>query len=80
MWSRTPQEDYVEAAVKQAVTIHLRDGPGDILVFMTGRVSGRGFIIFEITDRASRRWVDRQVVCEQLVGDMPINDRTRLFT
>ncbi|MEW5307872.1 MAG: hypothetical protein WDW36_010244 [Sanguina aurantia] len=37
MWSRTPQEDYVEAAVKQAVTIHLRDGPGDILVFMTGQ-------------------------------------------
>ena len=38
LWSRTPQEDYVEAAVKQAVTIHLRDPPGDILIFMTGQV------------------------------------------
>ncbi|GFR49972.1 hypothetical protein Agub_g12113, partial [Astrephomene gubernaculifera] len=37
LWSRTVQEDYVEAAVKQAVTIHLRDGPGDILIFMTGQ-------------------------------------------
>jgi pre-mRNA-splicing factor ATP-dependent RNA helicase DHX38/PRP16 len=36
MWSRTVQEDYVEAAVKQAITIHLRDPAGDILIFMTG--------------------------------------------
>ncbi len=31
------QEDYVEAAVKQVLTIHLRDPAGDILVFMTGQ-------------------------------------------
>lgn len=36
LWSRTVQEDYVEAAVKQALTIHLRDPAGDILIFMTG--------------------------------------------
>ena len=36
LWSRTPQEDYVEAAVKQVLTIHLRDPTGDILIFMTG--------------------------------------------
>jgi pre-mRNA-splicing factor ATP-dependent RNA helicase DHX38/PRP16 len=36
LWSRAAQEDYVEAAVKQALTIHLRDPPGDILIFMTG--------------------------------------------
>ena len=47
LWSRTPQEDYVEAAVKQAVTIHLRDPPGDILVFTTGEsVCLFVFIIF----------------------------------
>ena len=37
LWARTPQEDYVEAAVKQALTIHLRDPPGDVLIFMTGQ-------------------------------------------
>ncbi|KAL6760535.1 P-loop containing nucleoside triphosphate hydrolase protein [Haematococcus lacustris] len=37
LWSRVPQEDPVEAAVKQAVTIHLRDPAGDILIFMTGQ-------------------------------------------
>jgi pre-mRNA-splicing factor ATP-dependent RNA helicase DHX38/PRP16 len=31
------QEDYVDAAVKQALTIHLQNGPGDILIFMTGQ-------------------------------------------
>ena len=39
LWSRSPAQDYVEAAVKQALAIHLRDGdaPGDILIFMTGQ-------------------------------------------
>lgn len=31
------QEDYVEAAVKQAVAVHLGHPPGDILIFMTGQ-------------------------------------------
>lgn len=34
---QTPVEDYVDAAVKQVLTIHLTSGPGDILVFMTGQ-------------------------------------------
>ena len=35
--SKTVQEDYVEAAVKQAMAIHLGHPPGDILIFMTGQ-------------------------------------------
>eukprot|EP00854_Cymbomonas_tetramitiformis_P018602 gene18602-22213_t len=37
LYSRTPQEDYVDAAVKQAITIHLGAPTGDILIFMTGQ-------------------------------------------
>jgi pre-mRNA-splicing factor ATP-dependent RNA helicase DHX38/PRP16 len=37
MYSKTPCEDYVDAAVKQALTIHLSYPPGDILIFMTGQ-------------------------------------------
>jgi pre-mRNA-splicing factor ATP-dependent RNA helicase DHX38/PRP16 len=37
LYSRTPCEDYVEAAVKQAMTIHISSPPGDILIFMTGQ-------------------------------------------
>lgn len=36
-YSKTPCDDYVDAAVKQAMTIHLSHPPGDILIFMTGQ-------------------------------------------
>jgi len=36
-YSRSPCDDYVDAAVKQALAIHVSQGPGDILVFMTGQ-------------------------------------------
>ncbi|KAL8195159.1 UNVERIFIED_CONTAM: Pre-mRNA-splicing factor ATP-dependent RNA helicase PRP16 [Gekko kuhli] len=37
LFSKTPQEDYVEAAVKQALQVHLSSAPGDILIFMPGQ-------------------------------------------
>lgn len=37
LWSKTPCEDYVEGAVKQAMAIHITSPPGDILIFMTGQ-------------------------------------------
>jgi len=37
LWAKSPCEDYVDSAVKQVLTIHLGQGPGDILVFMTGQ-------------------------------------------
>ena len=37
LFSKTPQEDYVEAAVKQALQIHLSGMSGDILIFMPGQ-------------------------------------------
>jgi pre-mRNA-splicing factor ATP-dependent RNA helicase DHX38/PRP16 len=36
-FSRSPCDDYVDAAVKQVLAIHVSQGPGDILVFMTGQ-------------------------------------------
>ena len=36
-YAKTPPDDYVDAAVKQALTIHLSYPPGDILIFMTGQ-------------------------------------------
>jgi pre-mRNA-splicing factor ATP-dependent RNA helicase DHX38/PRP16 len=37
MFSKTPLDDYVDAAVKQVLNIHLSQPSGDILVFMTGQ-------------------------------------------
>ncbi|CBX95601.1 similar to pre-mRNA-splicing factor ATP-dependent RNA helicase prp16 [Plenodomus lingam JN3] len=36
-FSRSSCEDYVDSAVKQVLAIHVSQGPGDILVFMTGQ-------------------------------------------
>jgi pre-mRNA-splicing factor ATP-dependent RNA helicase DHX38/PRP16 len=36
-WSNAPCDDYVEAAIKRILQIHISCGPGDILVFMTGQ-------------------------------------------
>ncbi|TPX50854.1 hypothetical protein SeLEV6574_g00656 [Synchytrium endobioticum] len=37
MFSKNSVDDYVEAAVKQIIAIHLSHPPGDVLVFMTGQ-------------------------------------------
>jgi pre-mRNA-splicing factor ATP-dependent RNA helicase DHX38/PRP16 len=37
IFSKTPVDDYVDAAVKQTLAIHLQQPPGDILIFMTGQ-------------------------------------------
>ncbi|KAK9273961.1 hypothetical protein L1049_018773 [Liquidambar formosana] len=37
LYSKTLCEDYVEATVKQAMTVHITSPPGDILIFMTGQ-------------------------------------------
>jgi pre-mRNA-splicing factor ATP-dependent RNA helicase DHX38/PRP16 len=37
VFNKTPVEDYVDSAVKQALAIHLSHPPGDILIFMTGQ-------------------------------------------
>merc|ERR1719253_1746460 len=37
LYARTTAQDYVDAAVQQALAIHVGQGPGDILIFMTGQ-------------------------------------------
>lgn len=37
MYLETPAEDYVEKAIDVVFNIHSQEGPGDILVFLTGR-------------------------------------------
>eukprot|EP00054_Salpingoeca_dolichothecata_P014406 m.81349 g.81349 ORF g.81349 m.81349 type:complete len:876 (+) comp20973_c1_seq2:1441-4068(+) len=37
-FAKTTPHDYVEAAVKKALEIHLQPHPGDILIFMTGHM------------------------------------------
>ena len=43
VYSKSPCEDYIESAVKKVIEIHLSQGVGDILVFMTGQEDVRAF-------------------------------------
>lgn len=52
MYSKSPCEDYVDGAVKQAISIHLTQPAGDILVFMTGQ-EDIGAMCDSIADRLS---------------------------
>ena len=36
-YSKAPEDDYVEAALSTVMQIHLTQGPGDILLFLTGQ-------------------------------------------
>lgn len=37
MFSPKVIDDYVDGAVKKALEIHIKEPPGDILIFMTGQ-------------------------------------------
>lgn len=37
LYAKSVQEDYVDAAVRQALTIHMTLPAGDMLIFMTGQ-------------------------------------------
>ncbi|KAI3875585.1 hypothetical protein MKW92_046251 [Papaver armeniacum] len=50
---KSPCEDYVEGAVKQAMSIHITYPPGDILIFMTGQeeIEATCFVLQERMDQ-----------------------------
>lgn len=37
LWARSPEEDYLDAALVTVLQIHISEPPGDILVFLTGQ-------------------------------------------
>jgi len=54
-FSKSVQEDYVMAAVKQTIQIHFNSPTGDILIFMTGQedIEGTCTILAEKTEQLS---------------------------
>ncbi len=37
MYTKAPEADYVDASIVTVLQVHLTQGPGDILVFLTGQ-------------------------------------------
>ncbi|CAI5948318.1 unnamed protein product, partial [Closterium sp. NIES-65] len=58
VWSKSPCEDPVDAAVKQALAIHVTMPPGDILIFMTGQEDIEA--TFSPSPTASSKWRRRR--------------------
>lgn len=59
-----PEKDYLEAAVRTAVHVHLEEGPGDILLFLTGEE--------EIEDACGRVRRELQQLKDSGVGELRV--------
>ena len=78
LFSKTPCEDYVESTVKQILTIHLSQGKGDILAFMTGQED------IEVTcevalERLSQLEGAQPLLMLPIYSQMPADLQARIF-
>ena len=73
MWSKTPQEDYVLAAVKTAVTIHLESEAGDILIFLTGQeeIETACFALQERMEHLQGQGVEKPLLVLPIYSQLP---------
>lgn len=58
-----PERDYLEAAIRTVIQIHVHEDPGDVLVFLTGEE--------EIEDAC--RKINREVETLQVRAAAPLN-------
>ena len=77
-YSRSPCEDYVDAAVKQALAIHVSQGPGDVLIFMTGQEDIE--VTCEIIEERLAQLVDPQkLLVLPIYSQMPADLQAKIF-
>eukprot|EP00210_Caulerpa_lentillifera_P000325 g318.t1 len=81
LWSKTPQEDYVLAAVKTAITIHLESEAGDILIFLTGQeeIETACFALQERMDHLQSQGVDRNLLVLPIYSQLPADLQAKIF-
>ncbi|KAK9470990.1 P-loop containing nucleoside triphosphate hydrolase protein [Dipodascopsis tothii] len=78
-YTSVPVENYFETAVQTVFDIHTREGPGDVLVFLTG-MDEINRMAEEIADRATtlRPGMDRVAVLPLYAG-LPADEQARVF-
>ncbi|KAL6511543.1 hypothetical protein OROGR_021140 [Orobanche gracilis] len=84
LYSKTPCEDYVEAAVKQAMRIHITSAPGDILVFMTGQdeIEATCFALSERMEQLTSSSVNKSVpelLILPIYSQLPADLQSKIF-
>ncbi|TBU56178.1 P-loop containing nucleoside triphosphate hydrolase protein [Dichomitus squalens] len=82
-YTQEPEPDYIEAAIRTVLMIHRAEGPGDILLFLTGEEEIEDAcrrIKFEADDLANQ---DPQsigpLVCIPLYSSLPPQQQQRIF-
>lgn len=78
MFSKTPQEDYVLAAVKQAMAVHLGHPEGDILIFMTGQEEIEA-TCFEIKEQLERLDGAPELLILPIYSQLPSDLQAKIF-
>lgn len=77
-FSRSPCEDYVDSAVKQVLAIHVSQGSGDILVFMTGQEDIRATC--ELIDERLKLLNDPpKLSILPIYSQLPAEQQTKIF-
>ena len=63
-----PERDYLEAAIRTAVQVHICEPPGDILVFLTGEeeIESACKIISKVVEEAGDQVSDMEKIVAQV--------------
>ncbi|KAL3643182.1 hypothetical protein CASFOL_013997 [Castilleja foliolosa] len=81
LYSKSPCDDYVESAVKQALTIHITSAAGDILIFMTGKddVEATCYALSErMEQHASKNEIPKLLILP-LYSQLPADLQAKIF-
>src|SRR5690606_12813119 len=78
LWSKSPCEDYVDSAVKQVLQIHVGQGPGDILVFMTGQEDIE-ITCESIAERLAKLNNPKKLLILPIYSQMPADLQAKIF-
>lgn len=78
LFSKTSSDDYVDAAVKQALSIHVSRPAGDILIFMTGQEDIEATCEI-LADRLAAVKDSRPLAILPIYSQMPADLQARIF-
>ncbi|GMH38447.1 hypothetical protein BSKO_06331 [Bryopsis sp. KO-2023] len=81
LWSKTPQEDYVLAAVKTTITIHLESDAGDVLIFLTGQeeIETACFALQERMEHLEQQGLDKPLMVLPIYSQLPADLQAKIF-
>lgn len=78
LFTKSPIDDYVKAAVQKAIEVHIQQPPGDILIFMTGQEDIEATCVL-IAERLSTMEGVPQMLVLPIYSQLPSDVQARIF-